>query len=120
MEQFLNRLDILFYNTIITKNIEKKELLLNRVLNFIRYHRILTDMINYLYMSDKDTFEQFIDKINKPSLILLTYNLENISKKIKLPDNYYIIFSNSSFHIINNTPISPTMSNKSIHSEWGI
>lgn len=119
MEIFLNRLDICFNNALLTEKKELKESSLNKVLILLRYCRMTVDLINYLYSINKNTFIDFIYQCDKPSLILLTYDLEAIGKAIEIPDNTYIAFYNNSFHI-EYIPNSPKSDSSSINDEWGL
>lgn len=119
MENFLNRLDVCFYNALLTNKIDQKEKIINKVFTLIKYCRMTTDLINYLYTFNNDTFSQFIKTCEKPSLILLTYDLEAIGNAINIPSTMYLLFRNNSFYI-DYKPISPNSnSSNSIHSEWG-
>lgn len=119
MDHLLNRLEISFCNLTLTKNIDQKEAILNKALVLIRYYRIVTDLMHYLYSINPELFQEFITKFNKPSLILLTYDLEAIGKAIGLSNDNYIVFRNNTFHV-EYKPISPKSdSTHSIHSEWG-
>ncbi len=115
MEYFLNRLDICYYNAIITKKIEQKESILNKVLYLIQYCKMCVDLINFLHTTSTD-FIDFINHIDKPSLVLMTYDLELIGKSINLPDNLYINYHNNTF-IIESRVTSP-LSIHSDDSEW--
>lgn len=120
MNQFINRLEISFCNLVLTKNINQKELILNKTLVLVGYYRMLIDLMNYLYSFSPELFQEIITRFSKPSLILLTYDLQAISKAIGLSDDSYIIYDNNSFHI-ENKQISPRSdSTHSIHSEWGL
>lgn len=118
MDIFLNRLEMIYYNTLITKRIEKKEILLNQLIILVKYNRQFTDIINYIYSLDKDLFNEYINKINKPYLILLTYDLQGIADSINLSNDTFISIENNSFHV-NFKPLSPCSDSSSLHSEWG-
>lgn len=117
MEIFLNRLEILFCNAVLSKKVDQKEIILNKVLNLLKFYRIITDLMNYLYSYNPELFQEFLIKFNKPSLILLTYDLNAIGKAIVLPEDRYLTFYNNSFRI-EYKPTSPT-SQSSNYSEWG-
>ena len=117
MNQILNRLDISFHNLTLTQNNIKKEEILNKVYNMMKCYRFLTDFINHLYMCNSKVFQEFLININKPSLILLIYDLQTIGSSINLSTDTYLTFYNNLFHI-EYKPNSPK-SNSSIHSEWG-
>lgn len=119
MEIFLNRLDICFNNAVLTKKVDQKEKILNKVLMLIRYSKMTTDLINHLYIENPEMFLGFINNLKKPSLVLLTYDLEAIGKAIHIPDEMYIVINNNTFHL-DFKPTSPNSdSSTSIHSEWG-
>lgn len=118
MDIFLNRLDICFNNALLMKKMEQKEVALNKILILLRYCRMTTDLVNYLFTLNKDAFLEFIGTCDKPSLILLTYDFEAIGKAIQIPNNTYITFHNNAFHI-EYIPDSPKSDSSSIHSEWG-
>lgn len=119
MEAFLNRLEISYCNINLCKNVNKKEVLLNKVLAMIKYYRLLMDFITYLHIFNPEDLQEFITKLNKPSLILLSYDLNAIGKAVKLSDDFLLTFHNNAFHV-EYKPISPTSdSTHSLHSEWG-
>lgn len=116
MEYFLNRLDICYNNVLLSKKIEQKELILNRVLGLLQYCRMSLDLINFLHESS-DNFIEFINSINKPSLILMTYDLEMIGKSIGLPNNLFIAYYNNLFHI-DYKVLSPLSSHSDNSNSW--
>jgi hypothetical protein len=99
MDQFLNRLEICYYNMILTNLVIKKEKILNDILNLLKYQRLTTDLFNMLYISNPVVYNTFINEIGYPSLILLTYNLLAIEKSINLSKNNFIVFNNNKFYI---------------------
>jgi len=119
MNQLLNRLEIMLCNLILTKNINHKELILNKTLSSIKFYKILTDLMQFLYLFDPELFNEFIVKFDKPSLILLTNDLTAISKAIGLSDDYYILYNNNTFHVEYKLSSPKSDTSHSIHSEWG-
>lgn len=115
MEYFLNRLELCYYNILLTDRIEQKLTTLNKTCTLLKYFRITMDMFNYLYTLDSELFMNFINNCKKSSLILLTYDLQAIGKSINIPENTYLTY-NGSFHI---EYVPTDISSDSSHSEWG-
>lgn len=115
MEHFLNRLDIFYYNLILTNDINKKELILNKILLLLQHFRITMDMFNFLHKAYPQIFIDFINQCGKPSLILMVYDLNAIGKAIGIPDNTYICTTYNSFRIEYN---NVTESIDSSDGEW--
>ena len=114
MRNFLNRLDIYYYNIVISKSLDQKAKALNKVINMLRYCRMTLDFVDYFYSHDHELLLNIINVLNKPSLILLTYDLEAIGKAIGIPDGSIIVGYNDLFHI---EYLSPTQSTHS-SCEW--
>jgi len=118
MDTFLNKLDITYYNLIHTNNIHQKEVILNNLHEIYRYYSQIIGLLNYLYVSNPEYLHEFLLKINKQSLILLTRDLNVIKTMINIPENMHILYYDNLFHI-DYIPISPSNDDQSIHSEWG-
>jgi hypothetical protein len=119
MNAILNKLEISYYNIIFTKKIDQKENILNKTLSLLKYYKILLDFINYIYLINPILFQDYLNKINKPSLVLLTYDLDSIGNSIGLPEDMCLSFYNNAFHV-EYKPTSPKDdSTDSLHSEWG-
>lgn len=115
MNLLINRLDICYNNLLLTNDLDKKEKIINKILIILRYCRTASDLINYLFMSNKEMFYEIIDKFKKPCLILMTYDLRTIGKYINIPDDTTLEYYNNSFHI-DYIPKSPNNS----ELEWGL
>lgn len=121
MDLYYNKIDIGYYNMVITKKVDQKVLILNKLLNLLKCNRNTNDLINYIYSINPKNFIEFIKLINKPSLIMLTYDLIEIGKFIEIPENTCITYSNNAINIEYISEDSP----KSILSdysckEWGL
>lgn len=120
MEYLINRLDICYNNLLLTKRSEQKEKILNKILLILRYCKIATDLVNYLYLIDKDNFYKFMKVFDKQCLILMIYDLQAIGEAINIPDGTTLEFYNNSFHIdYNIVEDSPKGSVDSSNLKWG-
>lgn len=127
MESYLIKLEINYCNLINSKKISKKENILNNILNIIKYNRALTDFINYLYCNNEEFFNNLIETYNKPSLVLLLYDIKVIEKLINLPQNFHLLFYDNLFHIDeiisddnNQNTDSNVESDFNSNDEWGL
>lgn len=114
MECFLNRLDIYFYNIVLAKTLDDKSKSFNKLINLLKYCKMTLDFVDYVYSRDKTLLTNIIDTLNKPSLIMLSYDLDAIGKAIGIPENSKIVYYTGSFHIEYS---SPTLSSTS-SCEW--
>lgn len=102
MENFLNRIEICYYNILHTNDLLKKENILNRLITLFRTERLTNDFMNYLYLIDTDAIINLLIINKLDYLLLLTYDLSIISKILNINDTKKLIFDKGCFRIIDN------------------
>jgi hypothetical protein len=98
MEGFITRLQIIHYNLKNTKNINKKELILNKLIDILFDLRLTSDILNYMYTIDL-CFLEYLKDHNLDYMILLLYDLSMIATEINLDKSYSLTFNNGKFTI---------------------
>jgi hypothetical protein len=93
MNSFFDRLEICYYNLLLTKDNVIREKVLNIILIMISYYPIF--IIDVVYNLNKKMFIDMINNCNKPYLLFLTYDLEAISELLSFKIAYY----NKQFYI---------------------
>lgn len=101
MENYINRIEICFFNTANTKDIDKKEKLLNKILFLVKNNIFTIDLMNYIYKHNPKEFINFIELCNLQVLLLFTYDFDTIARLINLNDNKVIVYNGVKFLLIN-------------------
>lgn len=92
------------------RSIDQKTSLLNKVMNVLRYCRMTMDFVEFIHSREPYSFEDIMKKLDKPSLVLLTYDLSAIGDAIKIPEGTFISNQNGSFFIEYTSPVCSSAS----------
>lgn len=103
MDHFINTLEIIYYNLKMANDLKTKAIIFNKMFILLQYYKVLTEFVNYLYDYSNTFFMDYINKIDKPSLVLLTKDIRLIEKEINIPRSHCIMYYNDKFVIVNNS-----------------
>lgn len=99
MDNFMNRMEIGYFNIVNANNTACKEKILNKLLYFIVNEYKITDSINYLYSINTQDFIKNSVIHNKQHLLLFIRDCEVISNALKLKDNEILEYKDNAFVI---------------------
>lgn len=102
MENFLNRIEICYFNIIQTNDINYKEKYLNNLFKLIQLEHLVLDLINYLYTLNPKKFIDYLYENKMQYILFLTYDLNIISNLIEIDISKYTLIYEDKIKIIYN------------------